>query len=330
AADADGTVTKVEFFNGATKLGEDTSAPYALSFTPTAAGTLSVTARATDNAGAATSTAAKSIAVTTTTLAGGGTGGSGSGTGTPANATFFRALNIGGSAATIDGRTWEASGSAANFQINGNSFENQAITLNPATDAERATMIRSSVYDGAISATVSGVTTGTYLVYLYVWEDNNAETFNINVEGQTVQSNYNSGTAGHWDRLGPFTANVADGNITIGTTGGHANLSGIEIWKAGSATTTNSAPTVTLTTPASGTVGTALSLTATAADTDGTVAKVEFFNGTTKLGEDTSSPYALSYTPTAAGTLSLTARATDNAGASTTTAAKSVTVTTPA
>ncbi|WP_242510163.1 Ig-like domain-containing protein, partial [Hymenobacter persicinus] len=74
-------------------------------------------------------------------------------------------------------------------------------------------------------------------------------------------------------------------------------------------TPANSAPTVTLTAPSTGTVGTALSLTATAADADGTVTKVEFFNGTTKLGEDTSAPYALSFTPTAAGTLSLTARA---------------------
>ena len=32
ASDADGTVTKVEFFNGAAKLGEDTTAPYSFTW----------------------------------------------------------------------------------------------------------------------------------------------------------------------------------------------------------------------------------------------------------------------------------------------------------
>jgi len=68
-------------------------------------------------------------------------------------------------------------------------------------------------------------------------------------------------------------------------------------------------------------------LSATAADADGTVSKVEFFNGTTKLGETTATPHQLSWTPTAAGTYSLTARATDNAGASTVSTAISVVVT---
>ncbi|RYU82897.1 Ig-like domain-containing protein, partial [Hymenobacter persicinus] len=76
---------------------------------------------------------------------------------------------------------------------------------------------------------------------------------------------------------------------------------GITVGAGGSSnpTPTNTPPTVTLTAPTSGTVGTALNLTATAADADGTVTKVEFFNGATKLGEDTSAPYALSFTPTA-------------------------------
>jgi chitinase len=326
AADANGTVTKVEFFNGATKLGEDLTSPYALSYTPTAAGTLSLTARATDNAAATTTSAAKSVTVSSTTTPTTPTTPT-SPAGTPANATFVRALNMGGAATTIDGRSWEAGSTAANFQINGGEFANQAVTLNPATDAARADMIRSSVYSSDIAATISNVTNGTYFVYAYVWEDNNAETFSVSVEGQTVQSNYNSGSAGHWDRLGPFTANVTDGTINLNTTGGDANLSGIEIWKQNTTTTpANVAPTVSLTAPTTGTVGTALSLTATAADADGTVTKVEFFNGATKLGEDLTSPYALSYTPTAAGTLSLTARATDNTGAITNTAAKSVTV----
>lgn len=50
AADSDGNITKVEFFAGATKLGEDVIAPYCLAWQPPA-GDNSLTARATDDRG---------------------------------------------------------------------------------------------------------------------------------------------------------------------------------------------------------------------------------------------------------------------------------------
>ena len=57
AADGDGTVSKVEFYDGATLLGTDTSSPYSWTWTPNTTGTHSLTARATDNqAGSRTST----------------------------------------------------------------------------------------------------------------------------------------------------------------------------------------------------------------------------------------------------------------------------------
>ncbi|MDO7852495.1 Ig-like domain-containing protein [Hymenobacter convexus] len=325
AADANGTVSKVEFFSGATKLGEDLTAPYTYSYTPTAAGTLSLTARATDNAGAATTSALVSVTVGTSTTTPPTTV-----AGDPANSTFFRAFNLGGAAATIDGRSWEASSGAANFSTNASGWSNPGASLNPATDAARAGMITSALFGTGPTLAVSGVASGTYSVYLYIWEDNSPETLNIQLEGQTVRTGYSTGSAGHWERVGPFTANVTDGTINVGTTGGNANLSGLEIWKQNSTTApANTPPTVSLSAPSTGTVGTALTLTATAADANGTVSKVEFFSGATKLGEDLTAPYTYSYTPTAAGTLSLTARATDNAGAATTSTAANVTVSAP-
>jgi hypothetical protein len=324
AASSGSTVAKVEFFNGSTKLGEDLTAPYTLSYVPTAAGTLALTVRATDAAGNGTTSSATNVTVTAAATNPGT-----STPGTPANSTFFRAFNLGGSATTIDGRNWEAGSGVANFSVNGSSFSNQNVTLNPATDAARANMIRSSVYSYGtpISGVVSNVTNGTYSVYVYVWEDNNAETYSLTLEGQTVQANYNSGAAGHWDRLGPFTANIIDGNINVGATGNGANLSGIEIWKQNTTAPVVTPPTVSLSAPGTGVVGTALALSASAASSGSTVAKVEFYNGSTKLGEDLTAPYTLSYVPTAAGTLSLTARATDAAGNATTSAAANVTVT---
>ena len=85
--------------------------------------------------------------------------------------------------------------------------------------------------------------------------------------------------------------------------------------------TPNTAPAVTLTGPASGASFTApatVPLTATATDTDGTIALVEFFQGTTKIGDDATAPYSFSWTNVAAGAYNLTARATDNSGGITT------------
>jgi hypothetical protein len=92
----------------------------------------------------------------------------------------------------------------------------------------------------------------------------------------------------------------------------------------------NSAPAVTLTQPTDGATFTApatVNLAATASDTDGTVMKVEFFNGTAKLGEDTTAPYSFTWSGVATGNYTLTARATDNLGATTTSAASTITVT---
>jgi hypothetical protein len=90
----------------------------------------------------------------------------------------------------------------------------------------------------------------------------------------------------------------------------------------------NSAPTATLTQPQNGATYTApatVTLAATASD-DGAVAKVEFFNGAAKLGEDTTAPYGFTWSGVGAGTYSLTARATDDVGVSTTSSPVTITV----
>ena len=83
-------------------------------------------------------------------------------------------------------------------------------------------------------------------------------------------------------------------------------------------------PAVSLTSPAAGSAFTApasITLTATAAATGGSVTKVEFYNGTAKLGEDAVSPYSYSWANIVAGPYTITAVATDNAGNKTTSAA---------
>lgn len=67
---------------------------------------------------------------------------------------------------------------------------------------------------------------------------------------------------------------------------------------------------------------------AQASDDDGTVSRVEFYDGPTKLGETTAQPYIHSFYPIA-GTYNLTARAYDNNGASHTSAPVAVKVVSP-
>ncbi len=69
-----------------------------------------------------------------------------------------------------------------------------------------------------------------------------------------------------------------------------------------------------------------IDIAATASEADGSISKVEFFSGTTKLGESSIPPYTFAWTNPAVGAYSLTAKATDNRGATTTSSAVIVTV----
>jgi hypothetical protein len=78
-------------------------------------------------------------------------------------------------------------------------------------------------------------------------------------------------------------------------------------------TTTNQPPTVSITSPANGASFIApatINIAAAADDADGSVTKVEFFHETTKLGEDLTAPYEYSWSGVAAGSYSITAKAT--------------------
>jgi len=219
ASDADGSIARVEFYNGGTKLGEDNSSPYAYSWTNIAAGTYNITARAIDNANASTTSA--TVTITVGTVTGGG----------------------------CDGiAAWSAS----------------------------------AVY-----------TQGMQVVY-------NSKVYTAKWWTQNEQPDTHAGDGQVWGY-------VRDCNGSGG----------------------NNAPAVSITSPANNASFSApasISIQANATDSDGSIAKVEFFNGGTKLGESTSAPYSFSWANVAAGTYTLTAKATDNASGATTSAAVTVVV----
>jgi hypothetical protein len=94
----------------------------------------------------------------------------------------------------------------------------------------------------------------------------------------------------------------------------------------------NEAPAVKITSPAGNSLFSApakVILSADASDADGTITKVEFFNGSSKIGEVISAPFHFTWTNVAAGTYTITAKATDNEGASATSSAVSLVVREP-
>jgi len=95
----------------------------------------------------------------------------------------------------------------------------------------------------------------------------------------------------------------------------------------------NKPPVVSISSPLKSTSFTSpasITVDAAASDPDGTITKVEFFQGNVKIGEKTTSPYSITWKEVPDGTYSLTAAATDNKNSRTVSATVSITVVKPA
>ncbi len=316
ASDPDGTIAKVEFFDGNTKLGEDTTSPYEYVWQNATTGSHTITTRATDDKGATGVSTAISISVDVDTNNEAPTV---SITSPSNNANFDEgnAIAITASAADSDGtvakveffngttKIGEDTTSPYNVTISNAAAGTYTLTAT-ATDDKGASTVSSTV-----TVTVSG-TTGGGCDGIAAWS---ASTTYFG--GEDVQYNNVHYKAKWWTLNQTPNTNMGDGKpwqkvADCGGTGG------------------NTAPTVSITAPSSGTSvneGTSIAITASASDSDGTVTKVEFFNGSTKLGEDTTSPYNYTIASSVAGTYTLTAKATDDKNATTTSSSVTVTVT---
>ena len=91
----------------------------------------------------------------------------------------------------------------------------------------------------------------------------------------------------------------------------------------------NHAPIISITSPvnySSFKAPATITITTNASDIDGTISKVEFFNGSIKLGAITTPPYSFGWKNVPRGTYSITATATDNLNSTTVSTPVSVTV----
>jgi len=383
AADSDGTVTSVAFYQGTTLLGTDTSSPYSYSWTNVAAGSYSLTARATDDDGATTTS---SPAVNITVNPAGGTsptyqavGSAASGTGAvtpvwPAHQSGDVALLIVESAnqtitlstpagfAEVTGSPQGTGTAAGTSAVRLAVFWNRATSssmANPVVaDSGNHTIARIITFRGAVatgnpwdvtagnvassastSVSIPGATTTV------------ANTLVVAIVARANDSSSAAASAWANANLTSLTERV-DGGTTSGNGGGFAAATGVKATAGAIGNTTatlssstvqgrmsialrasggggNNPPTVSITSPISGATFTApasVTISASASDSDGTVTQVQFYQGSTLLGTDTSSPYSYAWNSVGQGSYSLTAVATDNGGATTTSTAVNITV----
>ena len=117
--------------------------------------------------------------------------------------------------------------------------------------------------------------------------------------------------------IGPFAGRSGAATIVVTVTDGDGGTAS-DSFVVTVPEIPNTPPTVSLISPTNGAVffGPSIILSALAADSDGVVRRVEFFQGDTKLGEVSEAPYNFTWSNAPPGNQRLTAIATDDRGAS--------------
>lgn len=344
------TIASVQFLADGVAIGAaDTVAPYSVSWTPAASGTVVLTARVTDSNGTivTSSPIAVNVAAAPGTL----------------SATLTSPTNGANIPLSTTPTTLTATATAAGLA-----------TVTRVDFLVGTTIVGTSLTGPAYSAPWTPTTTGIFAVTVRVTDSNGATATspitNVNVTGPSVA--ITAPTAGSTVALGtpvalnatatpvaPATLTKVDfyaGATLVGTSlgagpayafnwtptaTGSVSLTarvtdsngGVVTSAAVAVTVAASAPTVALTAPANGAsvaLGTVEPLTATATPSGGaTISRVDFLVGTTVVGTALTFPYTVNWTPSAAGISAITARVTDSVGATATSAAINVNVVPP-
>lgn len=319
AADADGSIAKVEFYNGTTLLNTDNAAPYTFNWTNVGVGTYSITAKATDNANASATTNAVTVTVTAAPVTQG-----------PYEGVF------GTIPGTIQAERYDVGGQGVAFNDVTTANEGASFRTAEAVDIEPVTgggfNVGWTVANEWLEYTVN-VTAGTYKIDARVAATAAGKSFRVELDGATIATFNVPNTTGWqtWQTVSVNNVVLTGGQkvLRVFAVTGDFNLDNL-VFTTG--TTQNQAPSVNLTAPSNNATFAApanMTLSANATDTDGTISKVEFYNGSTLLNSDNASPYSFAWNNVAAGSYAITARATDNAGAVTTSSVVNVTVNAP-
>ncbi len=322
ASDPDGSVAKVEFYNGTSKLGEDSTSPYSFTWNNVSAGSYTIRATATDNVGGS-STASVNISVTS------GQGCAGAG--------------------KITHEVWTG---VSGVQIASVPFDEAPSSSGEVTIFEAPENIGDN-YGTRIRGYICPPATGSYIFWISgndqteLWlstDDNPANKRKIAYA--TGYTNPRQWTKYGSQQSSPITLavnqryyvealhkeGVGTDHVAVGwqLPGGTLErpIPGMRLIPFGGSSGTP-APAIAFADPTDGetfTAPAAVNIVANASTSSGTVTKVEFYNGTSKLGEDSSSPYTFAWSNVAAGNYTLTAKAIGSNGTSSS-ASVSITVT---
>ena len=208
-----------------------------------------------------------------------------------------------GNAGSVPGYDPLTNGAVFNLLVTGTNLNIRANTA-PSTDF------------GSVVWNLNGATTGNQI------EDDQPWALFGDASGSYNSGQFNLG-------VHSLTATPYDGNGGAGGGGTAGNPLTISFTVTNFIVVTNALPIVALTNPPGGSSFTApaeLSLEATASDLDGSVTNVAFYAGTTKIGEDATPPFSFLWTNVSAGAYSLTARAIDDQGDTTVSAANVISV----
>jgi regulation of enolase protein 1 (concanavalin A-like superfamily) len=144
---------------------------------------------------------------------------------------------------------------------------------------------------------------------------------------------YRSANGSTWTKVGsdtiPMGSTVYVGLAVTSHSASTATTAVVDSVKIAAAASGNRAPAVSVTAPTNGTAVTApatVTVTASATDPENRLLSVDFYAGSTLIARDSTAPYSASWSAGTAGSYALTAVAHDADGASTTSAAVTVTV----
>lgn len=344
ASDLEGTIAKVDFYQGTTLLYSDVSAPYSYNWTGVAAGPYNFSAVATDNLGTSTTSSTVSLVVGSNpapvvSLT------------SPANNAKYTApatisltataTDANGSIAKVDfyrGTTLLYSDASSPYSYNwsGVAAGTYSITavatdnLGASTTSTAASIVVSGNTPPVVSLT-SPANNSTYTSPASITITASASDVGGSISKVEF---YRGSTLLATDASSPYSyswTGVAAGTYSI-TAKATDNTSLTTTSSAVTVIVGNAPPTVSITSPANNasfTFPASITINATAADANGTVSRVEFYSGNTKLGEDLSSPYSYTWSNAAVGTYTVTAKATDNGNAATTSSAVTIVVKAP-
>ena len=321
ASDIDGTVSSVAFYANGSLIGTDSSAPFTTTWANVSAGTYTLTAVATDNSGATTTSNAVHVTVTAipgrSNVALAANGGSAIAS-SVYNANYPVAGAINGDR---KGTGWGAGGGWCDGT--GNSWpdwlEVDFASLKSIDEVDVFSM--QDAYNSPVEPTQT-MTFSYYGLKAFEVQYWNGSAWTA-VPGGAVSNNNKV-----WRQV-TFAA-VTTSKIRIYITSALNTYSrAVEVEAWGVAATGNVPPTVSISGPteaASFAAPADVTISATASDNGGTVTSVAFYANGALIGTDTSSPYSVPWSGVAAGSYTLTAVATDNDGATTTSAPVHVSV----